>query len=437
MPIRWFLLLSLLLSTLSAGKYGLGDLCQNGIEYNPRIQSFKHRTSASNSVYDQSIDQYKPHFNIEGEVGQQRYTLGSDVSSRDYDGRSQRYNVSVRQSIYRATLLEAMTDAEERTVLAKLIEEDEKAKLVTQILQSAFELVKLQKSIEILTQKEDLLHRAYKNIEKKHALKLASKVDKYQSLSMLKQSQSDLAITRQMYDHMLYNLKLLTKIDNVKKYVKNLRFNIASVKKAFKKANLKHIISQYKESTRVKLERQTVKISKVQIDLRSSERYPSVDAVVSYGDSGGTLDATVRQNDSRAMITVKFPFYQGGYVTDRVEEARYLALSAQSNAEDIEMNIKISLEKAIQDIRSGLESVDAEAVAVKASRQYFKAASESYINGLGSLTDAYLAEADYQDNRLRLNNAESRIFNSLAEIYYLSGISDYHHVKKLQKKYFK
>jgi outer membrane protein len=187
----------------------------------------------------------------------------------------------------------------------------------------------------------------------------------------------------------------------------------------------------------VKLERQTVKISKVQIDLRGSERYPSVDAVVSYGDTGGTLDATVRQNDSRAMITVKFPFYQGGYVTDRVEEARYLVLSAQSNAEDIEMNIKISLEKAIQDIRSGLESVDAESVAVKASGKYFEAATESYRSGLGSLTDAYLAEADYHDNRLRLNNAESRIFNSLAEIYYLSGTSDYQHVKKLQKKFFK
>jgi len=431
----WFLLLSS--SPLSAGKYSLSSLCQNGIEHNPRIKSFEHRTSASNSVYDQSIDQYKPHFNIEGDVSQQRYTLGSDVSSRDYDGRSQRYNVSVRQSIYRATLLEAMTDAEERVVLAKLMEDDEKAKLITQILQSAFELVKLQKSIEILTQKEDLLHKAYKNIEKKHALKLASKVEEYQSLSRFKQSQSDLAIARQRYGHMLFNLKLLTKIEHVEKYVKTLRFNTSAVKKAYKKANIPHLKAQYKESTRVKLERQTVKISKVQIGLRSSERYPSVDAVVSYGDSGGTLDATVRQNDSRAMITVKFPFYQGGYVTDRVEEARYLVLSAQSNAEDIEMNIKISLEKAIQDIRSGLESVDAESVAVKASGKYFEAATESYRNGLGSLTDAYLAEADYHDNRLRLNNAESIIFNSLAEIYYYSGISDYDHVKEFQKIFFK
>lgn len=437
MPTRLILLLIFSFSILSAEKFTLSKLCQKGIEQNPRIKSFSYKTAASNSYYDQSIDQYKPHVSIDGQVGQQRYTLGNDEVNQKYDGISRQYSVSVKQSIYRATLLAAMTDAKENIVLSELILEDEKAKLITQILQSAFELVKLQKTIHILTQKENLLEKAYKNIEKKHALKLASKVDRYQSLSMLKKSQSDLAIAHQTYGHMRFNLKLLTKIDDVEKYVKTLKFNISAVKEAYKKVNIPALKSKYKQNTRVKLETQTVKIAKGQIELRGTERYPNVDAVVSYGDSGGTLDATVRQNDSRAMITLNFPIYQGGYVTDRVEEARYLALSAQSNAEDIQMNIKISLEKSIQDIRSGLESVAAESVAVQASKKYFDVAAESYRNGLGSLTDAYLAEADYHDNRLRLNNAESKIFNSLAEIYYYSGVSDYMQVKKLQNKYFK
>ena len=437
MPIRWIVLLSLSLSVLSAGTYTLEALCKKGIASNPKIKSFEHRTSASRSYYDQSIDQYKPHFSISGQVAQQNYTLAYPESNEKFDGTSQQYQLSINQAIYRATLLSAMTDAEERIVLSNLMEDDEKAKLITQILQSAFELEKLKKTIEILTQKEKLLKKAYANIEKKHVLKLASKVEQYQALSMLKQSQSDLAIAHQTYGHMQFNLKLLTKIENVEKYVKTLKFNISAVKKAFSKVNIPALKSKYRQNTQVKLEKQTVKISKIQIDLRSKERYPNIDAVVSYGDSGGNLDSTVRQNDSRAMITLNFPIYQGGYVSDRVEEARFLTLSAQSNAEDLIMNIKISLEKKIQDIRSGLESVAAESVAVKASRKYFEAATESYRSGLGSLTDAYLAEADYHDNRLRLNRAEADIFRSLAEIFYYSGISDYKHVKELQKKYFK
>jgi len=437
MPTKFLLILSVFLSLLSAEKYSLEKLCQKGIENNPKIKSFAYKVSASNSFYNQSIDRIKPHFSIDGQVGQQEYSLKSGNSLQDFKGISHQYQFSLKQPVYRAKLLSAVTDAKEKIVLSKLLEDDEKAKLITQILQSSFELIKLKKTINILEQKEKILQKAYVNIEKKHALKLASKVEQYQALSMLKQSQSDLVIAGQTYDHILFNLKLLTKLKNVEKYIKTLKFNMNSIQKTFKKVNISNLKSKYNKNTRVKLERQTVKIAKVQIDYRAKERYPNLDLVVSYGDSGGTIDTTVRQNDSRAMLTLNFPLYQGGYVTDRVEEARFLALSAQESAENVEMSIKISLEKKIQDIRSGIESVNAENIAVKASKKYFEAATESYKNGLGSLTDAYLAEADYHDNRLRLIAVETNIFSSLAEIYYYSGLSDIKHVQNLQKKYFR
>jgi outer membrane protein len=135
------------------------------------------------------------------------------------------------------------------------------------------------------------------------------------------------------------------------------------------------------------------------------------------------------------MLSLNFPLYQGGYVSDRVEEARYLALSTQKNAEDVKMNIKISLEKRIQDIKISLESIQAESIAVLASKKYFEAATASYKNGLGSLTDAYLAEASYHDNRLKLINTEANLFNALAEIYYYSGEVSNTKIQELEKKY--
>lgn len=437
MPTKWIYVLVIALTVLNAEKYTLDRLCKQAIENHPKIKSFAYKSSASQSYYDQSIDKYKPHLNIDAQVAQQQYTLGSTLFSEDYNGVSYQYQFSLKQPVYRATLLSAITDAKDRILLSQLLMEDEKAKLVTQILQSTFELLKLKKTIHILTQKEQILERAYGNIEKKHALKFASKTELYQALSMFKQSQSDLVIARQQYSHTLYNLKLLTKTDNVEKYVENLDYNIAPVKAAYKKLNIEALSSKYRENTRVELERQTVKIAKGQIDLRKKERYPNIDAVVSYGDTGGTIDATVRQNDSRAMLTLNFPLYQGGYVSDRVEEARFLALSAQESADDIELNIKISLEKSIQDLRSGLESVYADGIATQASEQYFKAALESYRNGLGSLTDAYLAEADYHDNRLRLVTSETNLYVAMTELYYYSGMSGYKYIQELQKKYFK
>lgn len=439
MITRSVLLLTVFLSLLSAEKYTLENLCKKGLDSNPKIKSFAHKVSASNSLYDQSIDNYKPHFTIDAQLGQQDYILGNTVTIQEqsFNGRSYQYQFLLKQPIYRANFLKTITDAEEKIILSKLIEKDEKAKFITQILQSSFELIKTRKNIHILSQKEKILEKAYKNIEKKYKLKLASKVEQYQSLSMLKQSHSDLVVATQTYNQIYFNLKTLTKLDNVENYTKGLKFNINAIKNTFKKENTSHLESEYTQNTRVKLERQTVEISKVQIDLRASEGQPNVDLVVSYGDAGGTLDATVRQNDSRAMLALNFPLYQGGRVTDRVEEARYLFLAAQESANDIEMSIKISLEKKIQDILSGIESFDAEKVAVEASKKYFDAAMASYRNGVGSLTDAYLAEADYYDNRLRLIDAESSIFIALAEIYYYSGIADLKDVKNLQKKYFR
>ncbi len=437
MIIKWIFFFFLSFSLLHASSYTLEQLCKKGIESNPKIKSFSYKTSASNSYYDQSIDQYKPHFSIDGQLAQQNYTLSYTSGEQNFIGLNHQYQLSLKQPVYRAKLLRAMDDAKQRIVLSELIEKDEKAKLITQILQNAFELVRLDKTIHILTQKEQILKKAYSNIEKKHKVKLASKVDQYQSLSMLKQSHSSLIIAKQRYDQVLFNLRMLTKINDVEKYIKTLDFNMHSIKRSFGKVDVQKLKTQYLQNTRIKLEQQTVKIAKEQIGLRNTERAPNVDLVLSYGDSGGTLDATVRQNDSRAMLTLNFPIYQGGYVDDRVEEARFLALSAQENAENTTMNIKISLEKKIQEIRSGLESVKAEETAVSASKKYFEATVTSYQNGLGSLTDAYLAEADHYDSKLRLIDSQANIFNALAEIYYYIGIADYRHVRKLQKKYFR
>lgn len=437
MPIKWFVAVTLIVSLLNAEKYTLDVLCKKGIENNPKIKSFAHKTSASHSYYKQSIDRYKPQVTIDGHIGYQDYQYEQSDGIVNFYGLSNNYRISLKQSIYSATLLRSMTDAKEREKLAQLVEEDEKAKLITMILQSSFELMKLGKTIEILTKKEQLLEKAYANIQKKHKLKLASQVDKYQALSRLQESRSSLVKAKQIYNHNLFNLKLLTKLDQVEKYIKPLNFNIHAIMKAFKKTSFTALKTLFQNNTRIKLDKQTVMIAKGQIELRESERYPTFDAMVSYGDVGGTIDQVTRQNESRAMVMLNFPIYQGGYVSDRAEEAQFLYYAAQEDAENTQMNIKISLEKAFHDIGSGLESFKADKLAVKASKKYLDATIKSYTNGLGNLTDAYLSEADYHDNRLRLINTKASIFVSLAEIYYFSGMSEYEDIYEMQTKYLK
>ncbi len=437
MLTKIILLTAISVSMLNAEINLLAALCQKGIENNPKIKSFEHKASASHSYYDQRVDRYKPSLNISGQYGNQNYHYEYPETNIYHHGRAYNYNLTFKQSIYRAQLIEGIKDAKAREGLALMQEKDEIAKLVTMILQNSINSVRQKKIIVILEKKHFVLTSAYENINKKFEMQLASSIEKYQAFAKMQESKSDLIKARQIYEYNLYNLRLLTKYKDVEKYITPVNFNIDAMKKAFNKSKFRSIQESISKNTRIKLDEQSVEIARIQIGLRNSERSPQIDAVLSYGDAGGTIDAVTRQDETRAMLTLNFPIFQGGYVDDRVKESKYLYYAAKEEAEDSRLNIKISLEKTLSNIKGGLASVTAERSAVEASKKYFEGASKSYVNGVSSLTDAYLAEAEYRDNQLRLVNTEADIFTSLIEAYYYSGQTDYKYVKELQRKYLK
>lgn len=422
---------------LNAKENLLSTLCQTGIQNNPKIKSFGHKTSASHSYYDQSVDRYKPSLNISGQYGNQNYHYEYPEQNVYYGGKTYNYNFTIKQSIYRQQLIEGITDAKARKELARLTEEDEKAKLITMILQNAINSARQKKIIAILTKKRTLLQSAYENINKKFEMQLTSSIEKYQAFARVQESISELTKAKQIYEYNLYNLRLLTKYDDVEKYITSIDFDTDALRKSFNKSKFRSIKESINYNTQIKLYEQSVAIAKIQIDLRNSERSPQIDAVFSYGDAGGSIDAVTRQNESRAMLTLNFPIFQGGYVDDRVQESKYLYYAAKEEAENTRLNIKISLEKTISNIKGGLESVKAERSAVDASKKYFEGATKSYISGVISLTDVYLAEAEFRDNQLRLVNTEADMFNSLIEAYYYTGKTDYRYIKELQNKYLR
>ena len=426
-------LLSLLLIGSLANAKDLSQLCQKGITHNPKIKSFEHKSRASHSFYDQSVDRYKPSLNLSGQIGQQEYTYDNSFGGTKYSGETHSYRATLKQVIYNSSFGYGLEDARHKITLSNLQEEDERAKLITQILQSSFELLRLQQTMNLYKQKEKILDKAYQNIQKSHALQLASKVDTFQALARVQQSRSDLAKVKQIYNQTLFNLRLLTKFEGVESYIKGLKLDVNSITKEYRSINLSAIKSQYHNSTRVRLDKQMAVIAKEQINIRQSRRDPSLSIVLSGGDAGGTLDSVTRQNETSAMLTMDFPIYQGGAVEDSKEEAKHLYLAALSEAENTEMTVKISLQKALQDIASGLESAKADKISIKASKNYLQATMQSYEAGVGSLTDAYLAEAEYHDSQVRLINTNASIFVSLAEVYYYTGRADIKNIKKMQK----
>jgi len=187
-------------------------------------------------------------------------------------------------------------------------------------------------------------------------------------------------------------------------------------------------------NTQMSLSKLYLEIARNEVDSRKVERYPTLDLKLSYSDTD-TTDSITRRNDIRAMLELSFPIYQGGYVSDRVNEALELYNASKEDLKNTKIESTISLEKYWQQIMSGLQTYLAKESAQTAAKIYFKTARNAYEQGVQSLTDAYLAEADYYDAQVQVINSAAELLNAILNIYYVTGSATCNKIEEFEKNY--
>jgi len=230
------------------------------------------------------------------------------------------------------------------------------------------------------------------------------------------------------------NLKLLTKMKKIPQSIFKKRYRIDRVEREFERAGIERFRKMIRENTMVRLSKLYVDIAEMDIEARRAERYPTLSMRVNYS-SNRAADNTRRQNDIRGVLSVDFPFFQGGYVSDRVDEARELYLSASRDLDDRIAESEISLEKYWVQIKGGLQTYRAQKIAEKSAKTYFESMKNAYKQGLQSLTDAYIAEADYYNSIVERINSAADLLKAILNIYYIIGKADYKTIAKFEKSF--
>jgi len=425
-------------TTLYAKKpINLSQLCQKAVINSPKIISIKHKESASFYSTEQLYDKYRPQIGISASGGYERYdekySSGRKVK---YSDGVYNYSLSVSQAIYRPKLLKQIDNYRLRELASSLQRVDEKAQLVTMIMQTSIERIRLEQIVRLNRKKVKLYRNALKQISSKYSLKLSNRAELNQAKAKLQRAIAELLRTRQMIMMTDANLRLLTKIRHIPKHIFNKRFNISRVEHRFQSFHLKGLKRLISQSSSIKLSKIYVDIALSEIEARKAERYPTVDISAGYSGSHSPDDTTIK-NRTRVMLNINFPIFQGGYVSDRINEAKELYLSANQDLENTKINSEISLEKYWLQIKSGLHTYKAQLSAEKAARVYFKSAKSAYKQGIKSLTDAYLAEADYYDAQVNRINTGADILKSIVNIYYVIGKTSYKDINRFEKLYLK
>lgn len=412
----------------------ISELCKSGLKNNPKINSLKYQEKAKKYAYEQSIDQYKPKLSLSASAGYNRYDYKYPTKTLTYKDTLYQYSAIVQQPIYRPKILNKITDAKIREKIAIAKKEDEKAKLTVMISQTVVELIRLQQIRHLLMKKVKLYDKAYNKILSKYNLRLANNSELHQANARLQKALSDLAQANQMFEYTKTNLKLLTKITEITESIFNKSYYIRQIDKKYSTEKLSKLKKMIENNTQMTLSKLYLEIAHNEINSRKVERYPTLDLKLSYSDTD-TTDSITRRNDMRAMIELSFPIYQGGYVSDRVNEALELYNASQEDLKNTKIENTISLEKYWQQIRSGLQTYHAKKIAQNAAETYYQTARNAYKQGVQSLTDAYLAEADYYDSQVQVINSAADLLNTILNIYYITGNATCKKIEEFEKNY--
>ena len=413
----------------------ISSLCKKAVDNSPRILGLRHKESASIYATEQLYDKYKPQISISAGVGYERYDEKFPSGRKvKYQDNIYNYEARVSQSIYRPTILKSIDNSRLKQKIAKLQTQDEQAKLVITLAQTAIDRIKLEHIVKLNQKKVIIYKKALKQIASKFSMRLSSKSELNQAKARLQRAIAELAKTKQMIMMTDANLRLLSKVRYIPSSIFNRSFKISRVERDYNNLTLNKLKKMISKGSAIKLSKAYVDVALSEVETRKAQRYPTLDISAGYSGSK-SADETIVEKRSRVMLNVNFPIFQGGYVSDSVNEAKELYLAAAQDLSNTKIDSEMSLEKYWLQIKSALHTYKAQKAAQKATKIYFESAKSAYTQGLGSLTDAYLAEADYYDSQVSKITTGAEILKSILNIYYVIGEANYKSIAKFERKY--
>ena len=157
------------------------------------------------------------------------------------------------------------------------------------------------------------------------------------------------------------------------------------------------------------MKRQEVEIASYEVKRQRAGHYPTVDLIGRFNnrDTDGSLFGGGSDVDTtEVLLTAKVPLYQGGYVSSRTREAKYLLKAARRELTREERAVERQVRRAYQGVLGSIRRVEALAKAVEAQELTLKAKHKGFKSGL--LTGIAVLDAERDLYFIRLDYATAR-----------------------------
>jgi outer membrane protein len=164
-----------------------------------------------------------------------------------------------------------------------------------------------------------------------------------------------------------------------------------------------------KQNPAIALHKQAVEIAGKEVDRQNAAHYPTLDLVGSYNseDTDGTLYGGGSQIDNtKVMLKLNVPLYQGGMVSSKAAEAEHQRSAARQELIRQTRAVERQTRSAFLGVKTALNRVEALHQSVTSNQSALEAKQEGFLSGLytslavlDAERDLYLTKQEYAKAR--------------------------------------
>ncbi len=401
----------------------LSEAYKRALDHEAKLKSVAYQVNAKEEDIRQAESQLYP----------QIYT-SLDNSHREYKDNlfhmqtKEKYNsasITASQAIYHPEILSQIESAKLKADSARIFLSKQEQELAFQVCNAYISTLKYQNSV-ILAQSyvnTNLLH--YQQIKQKLDLQLSTKMDLMESKLAYEQSKSLLHKQEQFLVLSKMKLKKLTGIE---------LHNIPSI--SFDTLDIKSLLQltanqDLSQNPDLKMSKLNTQIYEKEVETAKYGHYPIVDLSFSHTEYQ-TNDVTVDyERDSRVVLGIKIPLYQGGKVDSQVEKNRLLLQSAKEDLIDQQREIQVKYEELLFNYKSSFEDISLQKDARQSATLYLYSVQKGYEHGLKSLIDLEDAKTKLYEIEFKLIESIYDLINTYVNILNITGRLTFHDIERL------
>jgi outer membrane protein len=391
----------------------LSDAYQRALAHAFKLKSAAYQADAKQEEIQEAQSQLYPQVYMSLDKVHRKYrdNLFHYTTKEAYNSAS----IVASQSLYRPEILSQIDSAKLQAESAKLYVTQQEQVVASRLIDAYLSVLKSQSSVRVAQSYVETNRLRYEQIRRKLELQLATKMDLAESKVVYEQSQ--IVLHKEERSLKLAELTLAKLVGSI---------NVDVPKIVLEQLPVETLLPQFSHDALdrnldLQMGKLATSIYEKEVEIAKYGHYPSVELSFSHSRYD-TNDITVDyERDSRVMLEVKVPLFQGGKVNAQIEKNRLRLLASQEDFNDKQREIQLRYEGLLVTYASLVENVRLQKEAKASAQLYLYAVEKGYDRGLKSLIDLEDAKSKWYESHFKLIDTIFSLLNTYVDLLSVSG----------------